>query len=88
MLGRKVGNLITHIGGLNAKITWDHNKDGATMLVTPVGIHIKSTNLKAFKETLIPWPNVVEARLLPEEASEVVDLPKRGRPPKEPESVA
>lgn len=78
MIGRKVANVRSHIGGKNGKSGWDHKMHGADMTITSIGVHIKTaTEVPNFSETLIPWPNVVEVQLLPEEHKEQSE-PKRG----------
>lgn len=78
MIGRKVANVRSHIGGKNGKNGWDYKANGADMVVTAIGVHIKSAKeVPNFSETLIPWPNVVEIQLLPEDHKEQVDT-KRG----------
>lgn len=62
MKNKKVLNLRTHLGGLLAKQSYDSVKDKADMEVLAVGILIKTLKGKEVN-MLIPYSNVVEARL-------------------------
>ncbi len=64
MKNHKVLNLRTHLGGLHGKTSFDAVKDKVDMELWPVGVYIKSIDSKPV-EMLIPFPNIVEARLAP-----------------------
>lgn len=86
MKNRKVLNLRTHLGGLFGKTSYDADKDGAEMEITPVGVLVKSCKGKTFPPggaLLVPYPNCVEIIVSDEVETDDEDKKRGpGRPPK------
>lgn len=81
MKNRKVLNLRTHIAGVLALTSYDEKKHQADMELTAVGVLIRS--LKGIKQNiLVPFPNIVEARLAEEDDNTDPTPRGPGRPPK------
>jgi hypothetical protein len=81
MKNRKVLNLRTHIGGFHGKTSYDSQRNECDMELLANGVLIKSMKGKECN-LFVPFANVVEAHLAPEEYFESEE-PKRGpgRPP-------
>ena len=75
MKNRKVLNLRTHVGGILAVTTYDHIQHKAVMELWPVGVYISSFKGVA-RSTLVPFANIIECQLAPEEAEEKKDEKK------------
>lgn len=75
MKNRKVLNLRTHIAGVLSKTSYDHEKHMADMQLEYAGVLVKSIYMNSAigqKEVnvLIPFGNIIEAVLAPEETKE------------------
>lgn len=106
MKNRKVLNLRTHVGGLLAKTSIDSYTHKSDMELWPIGILVKTMDGKPFLnpkskepyEVFVPFANVVEVQVSPDQVIEdtvkhgdsetppspVTSLTRRGRPPKDP----
>jgi hypothetical protein len=70
MKDRKVLNLRTHVGGVLGKTSYDAHKDAAEMELTAVGVMIHKIRRGSHIDTvsvLVPFANVIEVALAPED---------------------
>lgn len=74
MKNRKVLQLRTHIAGILSVNSYDHKLHKAEMELTPVGVFVR-----VFKEkptsVLVPFANIIEVVLAPEEEEKTKKAP-------------